>query len=107
MNLRNRTDIKLVSKEKGYLKWISKPSYMSQKIVENNSVAIRKSKVTLTFNKSVYVGMWILHLSKGLMYDFHCDYIKNKLCINSRLLFTDTDILMYEIKTKYIFESFS
>ena len=107
MNLRNRTDIKLVSKEKGYLKWISKPSYMSQKIVENNSVAIRKSKVTLTFNKSVYVGMWILHLSKGLMYDFHCDYIKNKLCINSRLLFTDTDILMYEIKTKYIFKSFS
>ena len=38
---------------------------------------------------------------------FHCDYIKKKLCSNSRLLFTDTDILMYEIKTKYIFKSFS
>ena len=69
INLRNRTDVKLVNKEKSYLKWISKLSYMSQKIIDNNSVAIRKRKFTLTFNKSVYVGMWILHLSKGLMYD--------------------------------------
>ena len=34
------------------------------------------------------------------MYEFHMGYIKNKHGNNSRLLFTDTDILMYEIKTK-------
>ena len=34
------------------------------------------------------------------MYEFHKGYIKNKHGNNSRLLFTDTDILMYEIKTK-------
>ena len=30
-NLRNRTDITLVSNKKDYLKWISKPSYISQR----------------------------------------------------------------------------
>ena len=30
-NLRNRIDVRLISNEKEYLKWISKPSYMSQK----------------------------------------------------------------------------
>ena len=30
-NLRNRIDGKLVSNEKDYLKWTSKPNYMSQK----------------------------------------------------------------------------
>ena len=30
------------------------------------------------------------------MYEFHYDYIKNKQCNNSRLLFTETDSLMYE-----------
>ena len=30
-NLRNRIDVKLVSNKKGYLKWTSKPIYMSQK----------------------------------------------------------------------------
>ena len=34
------------------------------------------------------------------MYEFHYDYIKKRYGINSRLLFTDTDSLMYEIKTE-------
>ena len=34
------------------------------------------------------------------MYKFHYDNIKNKYSNNTRLLFTDTDSLMYEIKTK-------
>ena len=51
--------------------------------------------------------MCILELSKLLMYQFHYDYIKNKYGNNSRLLFTDTDSLMYEIKTEDVYEDFS
>ena len=38
---------------------------------------------------------------------FHYNYIKNKYGNNSRLLFTDTNSLMYEIKTKDVYEDFS
>ena len=51
--------------------------------------------------------MCILDLSKVLMYEFHYDYIENKYGNNSRLLFTDTDSLMYEIKTEDVYEDFS
>ena len=51
-NLRNRIDVKLVNKEKDYLKCTLKPSYMSHKIFGNNLVAIRKSKITLTLKKT-------------------------------------------------------
>ena len=44
--------------------------------------------------------MCILELSKVLMNEFHYDYIKNKFGNNSRLSFTDTDSLMYEINDK-------
>ena len=41
------------------------------------------------------------------MYLFHWDYIKNKYGNTSRLLLRDTDSLMYEIETKYVYEDFS
>ena len=49
-NLRNIIDLEIVNNEKGYLKWTSKPSYMSRKIFEINLVAICKGKVTLMLN---------------------------------------------------------
>ena len=51
---------------------------MSHKIFHNNFVAIRKGKTALKFNKSANFGMYILELSKVLVYEFHYDYIKNK-----------------------------
>ena len=64
---------------------------MSHKIFDNDLVPIPKSKVTLTLNKPANIPMWVLNLSKVLMYKFHYDYIKNKYGNDSRLLFTDTD----------------
>ena len=63
--------------------------------------------MSLHVNKSAYVGMSILGLSKVLMYEFYYDYIKNKYCNNLRLLFTDTDSLMCEIKAVDVYEDFS
>ena len=64
---RNRIDVKLLSDKKDILKWTSKPSYMSQKIFDNNLVAIRTNKVILALKKTAYVGMCILELSKVLI----------------------------------------
>ena len=41
------------------------------------------------------------------MNHFYYGYIKNKYGNNSRLLFTATDSLMYEIKTEDAYEDFS
>ena len=80
---------------------------MSHKIFDNDLVTIRKNEVTLTLNKSAYIGMCIVELSKVLMYEFHYDYIKNNYGKNSRPLFADTDNLIYEIKTEDVYEDFS
>ena len=86
-NLQNRIDVKLVKTKKDYLKCTSKPSYMSDKIFDNNLVAIAKSKAALKFNKPACIRMCILELSEVLKYKFHCDYIKNKNGNKSKLLF--------------------
>ena len=55
--MRNRTDVKLISNKKDYLKWTSKPSYMSQKIFDNDLFAIRKSRVILKLHRPTYVAV--------------------------------------------------
>ena len=52
----------------------------------------------------MYVGFSILDLSKLLMHESHYKYIKSKF--DAKLLFTDTDSLVYEIKTEDVYEDF-
>ena len=106
-NLRSRIDVRLVSNEKDYLKWTSKRSYIPHKKFDIDLVTICKRKVIFTLKKPAYVRMCILDLSKVLMYEFHYDYVNCKYGNNSKILFADTDSLMYAIKTEDIYEDFS
>ena len=58
-----------------YLKCGSKPSYIPHKIFDNSLVAICENKVTLILNKPEYTRMYILDLSKVVMYKFRYDIV--------------------------------
>ena len=105
-NLRKRVDVKLVSSESDLLKATASPRFQSHRIMNENLIVIKRIKEVLTLNKPCYVGMSILDLSKTLMYDFHYNVIKKEYNDKAKLLFTDTDSLMYEIKTKDVYEDF-
>ena len=78
----------------------AEPNYDCCTIFDENLIDVHIKKTKLYFNKPVYLGMSIHDLSKSLMYDFHYSYIKTKYGDKSKLLFTDTDSLAYEITTK-------
>ena len=79
---------------------------MSQKVSDNGYV-ISISKFTLMLDKLAYIALCVLDFSKVSMYEFYYDYVKNKYGNNSMLVFTGTDSLIYEIKTKDVYEDFS
>ena len=106
-NIRKRQNIHLVDDRKKALKLSSRPNFDRCTIFDRNLIAIHMKKTEVYFNKPVYVGQAILDLSKTLMFDFHYNYIKNKYGKKAELLFTDTDSLMYDIKTKDFYKDIS
>ena len=105
-NIRNRVDIKLVN-DKQAEKLSAKPNFYHCNIFSEELVAVHMKKTKLVFNKPVYLGICILDLNKTLMYDFHYNYIKPKYGDKHKLLFTDTDSLMYEIQTEDFYKDIS
>ena len=106
-NIRNRKDVKLVNSVEKLSKLIAMPNYVNRKIFSENHVSVHMKKTNLTMNKPVYLGMCILDLSKTVMYEFHYNYIKEKYGDKAKLLFTDTDSLMYEIETEDFYKDIS
>ena len=99
-NIRKRQNIILVDNREKAVKLTSRPNFDRATIFDRNLIAIHMKKTEVYFNKPVYVGQAILDLSKTLMFDFHYNYIQKKYSYKrAKLLFTDTDSLMYEIQT--------
>ena len=59
-NLRKRVNVKLVNNDKDYVKCVSRPTFVSQKILSKNLVAIHKVKPVFLLNKPIYIGFCVL-----------------------------------------------
>jgi len=99
-NIENRVDIRLIEDEIEAKKLAVKPNFDHCTIFDEKLVAIHMKRTKLYYNKPIYLEMCILDLSKTLMFDFHYTYIKPKYGDKVKLLYTDTDSLMYEIETE-------
>jgi len=82
------------------IKHAAKVNYDRTAIFDENLIAIHIKRTKVFYNKPIYLGMAILDLSKILIYTFHYNYIKKKYCDNAKLLYSDTDSLIYEIQTE-------
>jgi len=57
---------------------ISKSNFHSATKINDNFHAIQMKRLSVLFNKSMYLGLAVLDLSKWKMYDFHYQYMKPK-----------------------------
>ncbi|GFU36917.1 uncharacterized protein NPIL_174171 [Nephila pilipes] len=98
-NVRRRVDIRLCSTEEQARKLIAKSNFNRRTIFSENLMAVHLKKTNIKFFKPIHVGMTILDLSKVLMYSFHYEYMKHRYDSKIKLMYTDTDSFIYEIKT--------
>ena len=101
-NVRNRINFRLINTEDQALRVKNLKRYT---IFENDLVGVHIQKQKVKLNKPIYLGQCILDDSKYVMYDFHYNFMLQKVKReNIDLLFTDTDSLAYHIRKENIFD---
>ena len=99
-NIRNHRDMKLVTNEQKYKKYVMKPNFKDSVRFSESVIGVEMGKTEITMNKPMYLGQAILDLSKTVMYEFHYDYVKPKYGSKVQLCYMDTDSFVYEIETE-------
>ena len=107
-NVRNHVDVKLLTKWTGRYgaeAMIAKPNFHSRSVFAENLIAVELRKLEVKFNKPIYVGMCILDISKICLYEFHHEYMLPLYHDKSRVMYTDTDSLVYHIECDDVYEN--
>ena len=99
-NVRKHRDTKLVIINKKRSKLVSEPNYHTVNYI-SEVLSITKMKLTkVKMNKSIYLGLSILEISKLLMHEFWYDYMKPKYGDDVKFCCIDTDSFIMNNKTE-------
>ena len=67
-------------------------------------MAIEMRKLKVKFDKPIYVGMSVLDVSKECLYEFQYAYMRAEFGDRCKVLYTDTDSLMYSVECEDAYE---
>ena len=95
---RRRVNLRFVRSEEEVKKQTSNHLFQAFKIFDQNLAALIVRKRMILWNKPTIVGASILDLAKYYMYNFHYNVMKPNF--DCRLMYSDTDSLLYEVKGK-------
>ncbi|XP_011057505.1 PREDICTED: uncharacterized protein LOC105147879 [Acromyrmex echinatior] len=107
-NVRNHVDVKLITKWDGRYgaeAMIAKPNFHSRSVFAENLIAVQMRKLEVKFNKPIYVGMCILDISKVCLYEFHHEYMSPMYRNKCKIMYTDTDSLIYYIECDNVYKT--
>jgi len=99
-NVRNHVDVQLLMRWDGRYgaeTMIAKSIFHSRSVFSEDLEAIEMHKLEVTFDKSIYVGMCILDIFTCL-YEFHLEYMLPLYREKCKIVYTDTDSLIYHIE---------
>ncbi|KAL4083532.1 hypothetical protein QTP88_028848 [Uroleucon formosanum] len=98
--MRSRIKMELVSSEQRLQKLMNRSTFKYYTNYEHKNItAVTMDSKIINFYKPIYIGFAVLDISKTMMYDYHYNVMKAHYGDNIKLMYTDTDSLIYHINT--------
>ncbi|XP_050457546.1 uncharacterized protein LOC126854656 [Cataglyphis hispanica] len=107
-NVHNHVNLKLAThwdERYGAEAMIAKPNFHSRSVFLENFIAVELRNLEVKFNKPIYVSMCILDIFKKCLYEFHHDYMIPFYREKCKIMYTDTDSLIYHIECEDVYEN--
>ena len=104
-NLRNRRQTKFFSTEPKAKTCTLKPTFLNFQIIHDSLVSVNFTQSSIFLNKPTPVGAAILDLSKSVLYKFHYNEMKPKFGDSLKVVYKDTDSLLYRIETDHLYSN--
>ncbi|XP_011696250.1 PREDICTED: uncharacterized protein LOC105454958 [Wasmannia auropunctata] len=107
-NVRKHVDVRLATTwegRHGAEALIAKPNFHSRSVFAENLIAVELRKLKVQFYKPIYVGMCILDVSKVCLYEFHHEYMLPLYRDKCKVMYTDTDSLIYHLECEDVYET--
>src|SRR5215469_5589586 len=101
-NMGNHVDVRFIMRWDG--KYGAEPNFHSRSVFSGNLIAVEMRKLEVKFNKPIYVGMCILDISKTCLYEFHYEYMIPMFRDHCKIMYTNTDSLIYNIECNDIYD---
>jgi len=99
-DVRKRRNVAVVKSESRAKKLTTKPQMMNFHMVDDNTSLIQSVKRVLTLEKPVACGIQVLEASKYQMMFWWYNILKVRYGENIKLILSDTDSLVYHVKTE-------
>ncbi|KYN28157.1 hypothetical protein ALC57_02429 [Trachymyrmex cornetzi] len=89
---------------RGYIELNTRFRMLANNEFEKNLYKLINNAVFGKLNKPIYIGMCILEIAKLRLYEFHYEYIIPLYRDTCKILYTDTDSLIYLLECENVYE---
>ena len=98
-DVRKYSNFYLVRSGKQWERTVNRPDFKTSTAFGEHVSGVFRHKTEVKLNKPIYVGQAVLDLSKLHMFHLHYDVVKATFGDRAELLMTDTDSLVYAVKS--------
>ena len=106
-NQKNQTEIRYVQNGAEALAHLNSPYTKGYSVINESLIIFEQQKKKVVLDRPIQIGVTILEYAKLVMFSYYHDVLKKSFGDRVKLLYTDTDSFVIELRTRDLYADLS